>query len=94
MTFAAARRYPEGTAGRGPQRYYFSVHPERLRGFVDLVTHPAITGLCAQVLGPDYAFMELGDVPCLGPPTSRGTGTSPRRSPPLSTVGSPRWPST
>lgn len=65
--FAAARSYPEGTIGRGPQRYYFAVHPEQVRGFVDLLTHPAVAGLCAQVLGPDYAFVELGfDVPLPG----------------------------
>jgi hypothetical protein len=65
--FAAARSYPEGTVNRGPQRYYFSVHPERIRGFVDLVSHPAITGLCAEVLGPDYLIVELGfDVPLAG----------------------------
>ena len=50
--FADARSYPKGTISRGPQRYYFAVHPERIRGFVDLVSHPAVTGLCAEVLGP------------------------------------------
>jgi hypothetical protein len=65
--FAFARSYPRGTTDRGPQRYYFAVHPERIRGFVDLVSHPVITGLCAQVLGPDYLILELGfDVPLAG----------------------------
>jgi len=65
--FAAARSRPDGTIGRGPQRYYFAVHPERIRGFVDLVTHPVVTALCAQVLGPDYQVVELGfDVPLAG----------------------------
>lgn len=65
--FAAARSHPRGTVGRGPHRYYFAVHPEQVRGFVDLLTHPAVTGLCAQVLGPDYQVVELGfDVPLPG----------------------------
>jgi Phytanoyl-CoA dioxygenase (PhyH) len=65
--FAAARSYPEGTVNRGPQRYYFSVHPERIRGFVDLVSHPAVDGLCRDFLGPDYLIVELGfDVPLAG----------------------------
>jgi Phytanoyl-CoA dioxygenase (PhyH) len=67
QAFAAARSYPEGTVSRGPNRYYFAVHPERIRGFVDLVTHPLVTGLSAAVLGPDYRIVELGfDVPLPG----------------------------
>jgi hypothetical protein len=85
--FAFARSYPQGTISRGPQRYYFAVHPERIRGFIDLVSHSVITGLCAQVLGPDYLIIELGfDVPLPGakdqpwhrdfriPPETVGTG--------------------
>ena len=65
--FAFARSCPKGTINRGPQRHYFAVHPERIRGFVDLVTHPVITGLCTQFLGPDYVILELGfDVPLPG----------------------------
>lgn len=65
--FAFARSYPRGTIDRGPQRYYFAVHPERIRGFVDLASHPVITGLCAKVLGPDFLIIELGfDVPLSG----------------------------
>src|SRR3712207_5897091 len=65
--FAFARSYEQGTIGRGPQRYYFAVHPEQIRGFVDLLTHPRLTALCAQVLGPDYEVVELGfDVPLAG----------------------------
>ncbi len=65
--FAAARSRPQGTIGRGPQRYYFAVHPEQIRGFVDLLTHPRVTALCSQVLGPDYQVVELGfDVPLAG----------------------------
>ena len=51
----------DGWIVRGPQRYYFAVHPERIRGFVDLLTHPRVTALSAQVLGPDYQVVrELG----------------------------------
>jgi len=65
--FTLARSYPGGTIGRGPHRYYFAVHPERIRGFVDLLTHPTITALCERVLGPHYEFVELGfDVPLAG----------------------------
>jgi hypothetical protein len=65
--FAAARRYPEGTIGRGPNRYYFAVHPAQIRGFTELVSHPAIAGLSAQLLGADYQIVELGfDVPLPG----------------------------
>lgn len=65
--FAAARSHPRGLIGRGPQRFYFAVHPEHIRGFADLVSHPAITGLCTEVLGPDYLLIELGfDVPLAG----------------------------
>jgi hypothetical protein len=56
-----------GAVGRGPQRYYVEIHPEQLRGFVDLVTHPWVTGICHQVLGPDYEIVEIGfDVPFAG----------------------------
>lgn len=65
--FAEARSYPGGTIGRGPNRYYFAVHPERLRGFVDLVCHPAVTAICEEVLGEDYQVVEVAfDVPLPG----------------------------
>jgi hypothetical protein len=64
---AAARARPGGTVGRGPNRYYFAVHPQTLSGFVDLVTHPYVTGLCATMLGPDWQIVEVGfDVPLPG----------------------------
>ena len=62
--FAENRARPGGTVGRGPQRWYSEIHPERLRGFVDLVTHPWVTAVCEAVLGPDYQIVEIGfDVP-------------------------------
>ena len=64
---AEARAHPRGTVGRGPNRYYFAVHPQKLSGFADLVTHPYVTGLCAMMLGPDWQIAEIGfDVPLPG----------------------------
>ncbi len=62
--FATALERPGGTVGRGPNRYYSELHPEQLRGFVDLVSHPWVVGICETVLGPDYDIVEVGfDVP-------------------------------
>ena len=56
-----------GAIGRGPQRYYVEMHPEQLRGFVDLVSHPWVTAVCEAVLGPDYEVVEIGfDIPFAG----------------------------
>lgn len=65
--FDEALASPDGAVGRGPNRYYVEIHPERLRGFVDLVTHPWVTGVCEAVLGADYQIVEVGfDVPLPG----------------------------
>ncbi len=62
--FADALKRPGGAVGRGPKRWYVEIHPERLRGFVDLVTHPWVTAVCEAVLGPAYKVVEIGfDVP-------------------------------
>ena len=62
--FAAAKERPGGTVGRGPNRYYSELHPEQLRGFVELATQPWVVGICETVLGPDYEIVEVGfDVP-------------------------------
>jgi hypothetical protein len=62
--FADALTRPGGAVGRGPNRYYVEIHPERLRGFVDLVTHPWVVAVSEAVLGPDYKIVEIGfDVP-------------------------------
>jgi len=62
--FDEARARPHGAIGRGPNRYYVEIHPEQLRGFVDLAGHPWIDAVCAAVLGPDYRIVEVGfDVP-------------------------------
>ncbi len=64
VLFAEALQQPHGALGRGPNRYYVEIHPERLRGFAELVTHPWVTGVCEAVLGPDYEMIEVGfDVP-------------------------------
>jgi hypothetical protein len=56
-----------GAVGRGPNRYYVEIHPEQLRGFVDLVSHPWVTAVCEAVLGPDYEIVEVGfDIPFAG----------------------------
>ncbi|AFE04912.1 phytanoyl-CoA dioxygenase family protein [Corallococcus coralloides DSM 2259] len=65
--FAEARQVPGGALPRGPQRWYVEVHPERIRGFVDIVTHPWFVAVCEAVLGPDYRIVEVGfDVPFPG----------------------------
>lgn len=67
MLFAEARQRPGGVVPRGPERYYVEIHPERLRGFVDLVTHPWVVAVCEAVLGADYKIVELGfDIPFPG----------------------------
>ncbi|MFD1149634.1 phytanoyl-CoA dioxygenase family protein [Saccharothrix hoggarensis] len=65
--FREALERPDGAIGRGPNRYYVEIHPERLRGFVDLVTHPWVVAVAEAVLGPDYQVVETGfDVPLPG----------------------------
>jgi hypothetical protein len=62
--FEEARQRPGGALNRGPNRFYVEVHPERIRGFADLVTHPWVVAVCRAVLGPDYRIVEAGfDVP-------------------------------
>jgi hypothetical protein len=55
---------PGGTVGRGPKRHYVEVHPEDIRGFIELATHPWVKTVCESILGPDYKIVEIGfDVP-------------------------------
>lgn len=62
--FDEARRQPGGALERGPNRYYVEIHPERLSGFTDIITHPWVVAVCKAVLGPDYKIVEAGfDVP-------------------------------
>jgi len=43
------------------------VHPEQIRGFADLASHPWVVQVATEVLGPDYEIVELGfDIPFAG----------------------------
>src|SRR3954454_1690631 len=83
--FWDAIQRPGGAVGRGPRRWYVEIHPQAFRGFVDLVTHPWVTGMCEAVLGPEYQIVEIGfDTPFQGAknqPWHRDF-PSPRDSPP------------
>jgi hypothetical protein len=64
VLFDEARSQPGGALERGPNRYYVEIHPERVRGFLDIITHPWVVAVCRAVLGPDYKIVEAGfDVP-------------------------------
>ncbi|CAA9301783.1 MAG: Phytanoyl-CoA dioxygenase [uncultured Gemmatimonadaceae bacterium] len=64
VLFRDALTRPGGAVGRGPKRYYVEIHPEGIRGFADLVTHPWVTAVSEAVLGPYYKVVEIGfDVP-------------------------------
>src|ERR1700712_5246301 len=58
--FWEAIRRPGGAVGRGPRRWYIELHPQAISGFVDLVTHPWVTAICENVLGPEYEIVEIG----------------------------------
>jgi len=65
--FAEGLNRPGALVGRGPKRYYAEIHPERIRGFMDLVTHPWVVAVCRSVLGSEYKIVEIGfDVPLPG----------------------------
>ncbi len=62
--FEEALRTPGSALNRGPNRYYVEVHPERIRGFVELAMHPWVIAVSEAVLGPQYKIVEIGfDVP-------------------------------
>ena len=64
VAYAEALSRPRGAVGRGPHRHYVEIHPEQMRGWLELVDHPWVRGVCEAVLGPDYQIIELGfDVP-------------------------------
>ncbi|MGY2134253.1 phytanoyl-CoA dioxygenase family protein, partial [Hymenobacter sp. HD11105] len=64
MLYETALQRPGGALGRGPKRHYVEIHPEDIRGFVELATHPWVTAVCEAVLGPAYKIVEIGfDVP-------------------------------
>jgi hypothetical protein len=62
--YEEALRRPGGAVGRGPKRHYVEIHPEDIRGFIDLATHPWVQAVSEAVLGPDFKIVEIGfDVP-------------------------------
>lgn len=62
--YADALGRPGGAVGRGTNRHYVEMHPEQMRGWVELVDHPWVRAVSAAVLGADYQICELGfDVP-------------------------------
>jgi ectoine hydroxylase-related dioxygenase (phytanoyl-CoA dioxygenase family) len=65
--FAEAKAIPGGALPRGPERWYVEVQPERIRGFVNIVTHPWFVAVCEAVLTRDYRIVEVGfDIPFPG----------------------------
>jgi len=65
--FEEARAVPNGALPRGPNRWYVEVPPERIRGFVEIVTHPWFVAVCEAVLTRDYRIVEVGfDIPFPG----------------------------
>lgn len=67
VAFKEAFARPGGAVPRGPNRYYVEIHPQALRGFVELATHPWVEAVCETILGPRYEIVELGfDVPFAG----------------------------
>ena len=64
VLYREALKRPGGAVGRGPKRHYVEIHPEDIRGFVELATHPWVMAVCEAVLGPEYKIVEIGfDVP-------------------------------
>lgn len=65
--FMSALSHNGGVAPRGWNRFYFEPYPERVRGFLDLITHPLIVDLGTRMFGDNYAIVELGcDLPLPG----------------------------
>src|SRR4051794_21110977 len=65
--FWEAIQRPGGAVGRGPRRWYVEGHPQAVRGFADLVTHPWVAAMSEAVLGPNYQIVEGGfDTPFQG----------------------------
>jgi len=76
--FEEARGREGGAVGRGPQRWYVEVHPQAFRGFVDLVDHPRVRGVCEAARGRTTRSWNWASTH--GSPersSNRGTATSP-----------------
>lgn len=64
VLYREALKRPGGAVGRGRNRHYVEIHPEGIRGFVELATHLWITTVSEAILGPEYKIVEIGfDVP-------------------------------
>ena len=62
--YQEALQRPGGAVGRGPKRHYVEVHPEDLRGFIDLCMHPWVIAVCEAILGTEFKIVEIGfDIP-------------------------------
>jgi hypothetical protein len=91
--FEEARGREGGAIGRGPQRWYVEVHPEQIRGFADLASHPWIVDLATEVLGPDYEIVEIGfDIPFAGAMDQPWHRDFPMPRRPAASGASPPWP--
>ena len=65
--FAEVRHLPGGALPRGPERWYVEVQPERVGGFIEIVTHQWFVAVCEAVLTRDYRIVEVGfDIPFPG----------------------------
>lgn len=65
--FEEARQIEGGTLPRGPERWYVETQPERIRGFVEIASHPWFIAVCQSVLTKDYRIVEIGfDIPFPG----------------------------
>ena len=65
--FEEARQIRGGALPRGPERWYVETSPERIRGFVEITTHPWFVAVCEAVLTRDYRIVEVGfDIPFPG----------------------------
>ncbi|MDQ1513613.1 MAG: hypothetical protein QOC59_1455, partial [Microbacteriaceae bacterium] len=50
VAFHEALARKNGAVGRGRRRYYVEMHPEQLRGWLELVDHPWVRTVCEAVL--------------------------------------------
>lgn len=65
--FEEARQIEGGMLPRGPERWYVETQPERIRGFVEIASHPWFIAVCQSVLTKDYRIVEIGfDIPFPG----------------------------
>src|SRR5215213_5174148 len=65
--YEEARQIPRGALPRGPERWYVETQPERIRGFVEIASHPWFVAVCEAVLTTDYRIVEVGfDIPFPG----------------------------